>query len=529
MVKIEGNQMSILFDNFSLKEYEMFLKSKLLPEYDLSYDHEADNYTITAPARFARLFDPTIALPEQMPLEFCPAMFDYQRFIVNHALHAKRYAIWSECGTGKTLMFLEFARQVTHITGGRVLIFSPLEPLFQTIEESAKFYPEGYEIEYLKHREDVESWCIKPGPGVAITNYEKMIDGEIQQLKYLAGLILDESSILKTGGGKIKWNLIHSGKGIEYKLSCTATPAPNDTMEYASQASFLEKLRNEGEILWTYFIRDKEGNWHVKKNGKDAFYRFLSGWSIYLRHPRKYGFKDNTKDVPEPVFFDYPVEMTPEQHTIAANFTIDNSGQFDMFMESGRIGLVGRSKLNQVAKGFYYEQDGDDTRTIYIPSNKPDKVASLARADMEAGLQVIIWTVFDAEGDMILDRLRDVAVNLTGKMPREKRIEHIRAFKLGKLPILISKAELIGYGMNFQNCGSMVFSGWNDSFEQWYQAIRRSYRYGQTRSLHVHVPFIKELEGIILSNIMQKRDKYEYDVTTMEKNYIHAMKEIKNV
>src|SRR3990167_11402603 len=120
------------------------------------------------------------------------------------------------------------------------------------------------------------------------------------EMRRLSGVAFDESSRLKGGGGVIKWHLIRSCRGIEYKLSATATPAPNDTMEYASQASFLEKLRNEGEILWTYFSRDKYGTWSVKPHAREAFYRFMASWSIYLRDPKDYGFNDILATLPPP-------------------------------------------------------------------------------------------------------------------------------------------------------------------------------------------------------------------------------------
>lgn len=526
-ITITNDTLNIKFDKFSTEEYELFLRSKKLSESIISYDDEKDIYQLSTPARFATLLGIDTKINFSSALSIPDFMFDYEKYIINTALKARRYAIWADCGMGKTLMFLEYARQVSHITGGRLIIFSPNEPMYQTVEEAQKFYGEELQVSIIKKRDDIVPWIKTPGPGVAITNYEKMADDQIPELKWLAGVILDESSILKTGGGKIKWNLIHSCKGIPYKLSCTATPAPNDTMEYASQGSFLEKLRNEGEILWTFFTRDKSGEWKVKQHAKHQFYRFMSGWSIYLRNPVKYGFKDNTATIPAPRIFQYKIPQTQEQISLSAYYTCDGVGQMNMFGGDGKLGIVSRSKLSQIAKGFYYDKD---SKPVPVKSLKPQKVADIVTEDaLQENLQVLVWTVFDEESQILYDllkpRLRMAVAMLDGSMSREARIDILEKFRHGQILVLISKARLLGYGMNFQNCGSMVFSGWNDSYEQWYQAIRRAYRYGQKKSVKIHVPYIQELEGIVLDNVLSKRDKFENDVNIMEQNYIEAMRE----
>jgi hypothetical protein len=265
------------------------------------------------------------------PLPLASYLFDYQRFIVAQALASKRYAIYADCGLGKTPMQLEFARQVADRTAGKVLIFAPGNVIEQTREEALKFYGYMADIRRLETRAELIAWLKAPAEGnwfelQAITNYEKLIEGQLPELRHLAGLVLDESSILKSGGGVIKWNLIKSAKGIEYKLSCTATPAPNDIMEYASQAAFLEKLRTEGEILWTFFSRDKRGNWRIKPHAQAGFYRFLASWSIYLRDPKHYGWGDNLASIPEPVFLEHPIEPTGAARVRAGLLRADRRG-----------------------------------------------------------------------------------------------------------------------------------------------------------------------------------------------------------
>jgi hypothetical protein len=185
-------------------------------------------------------------------------------------------------------------------------------------------------------------------------NTEKFMDkkeGLIPELRQLGCFALDESSILKTGGGTAKWNIIKSTKGIEYKLSGSATPAPNEAMEYASQASFLETITNDGEIIWTFFSKTKTGEWYIKPHAMEAFYRFLSGWSNYMRTPAAYGFKDNVKPVPQPEFIVHQVQATPEQMQEAQRYRFEIGAGL---IGDQRMGVKERMKLSQIAKGFVY-------------------------------------------------------------------------------------------------------------------------------------------------------------------------------
>lgn len=386
-----------------------------------------------------------------------------------------------------------------------------------------RFYANGLPIMKLERREHLIAWLkdeiiAHHESPLAITNYEKLIDGQIPELRNLAGLICDESSILKSGGGVIKWNLIKSARGIEYKLSCTATPAPNDIMEYASQAAFLEKLRTEGEILWTFFSRDKKGNWRIKPHAEAGFYRFLASWSIYLRDPAHYGWADNLSNIPAPEFKDYELPMTDAQRKESQRlFHSTGAGLFG----DKRLGVRERSKLSQLAKGFLYEPDKSARR---IHSIKPQFIAGLIESEVAAKLQPLIWTVFDEESELLAQSVPHLQLaTLTGKTPAKQRLEIIEEYRHGRLNGLISKASMLGFGMNFQHCGSMIFSGWDDSYERFYQAIRRAYRYGQTRRLRVHIPYIPELEGMILDNIFRKQANFNADAERMERYYFDAL------
>lgn len=334
--------------------------------------------------------------------------------------------------------------------------------------------------------------------------------------------MLDESSILKTGGGTIKWNLIRSARGIEHKLSCTATPAPNDPMEYASQAAFLEKLRSEGEILWTYFSRDRRGAWAVKPHARKAFYRFLSGWSIYVRNPARYGWRDVLAGLPNPEIVEEQLPLTEEQRRLMLREQVEQgSGLFGL----DNMGVRQRSRRQQMARGFLYERG----HTRQVASFKPGHVAGIAEREAADVGSVLVWTTFDEEGRILRDLLgrnnAGVAL-LTGSTPPARRLRDLEAFRSGEVRILITKPQLAGYGLNFQHCRSMVFSGFDDSFERMYQAIRRCHRHGQTRLVRVFVPHVPELEGLVLDNVRAKERRFIAEVSEQEAAYIEAMWEM---
>jgi hypothetical protein len=292
-------------------------------------------------------------------------------------------------------------------------------------------------------------------------------------------------------------------------------------MEYASQASFLERLRSEGEILWTYFTRDKAGNWRVKPHARRAFYAFMATWSIYLRDPSRYGWRDVLADLPPPEITEERLPLTAEQRGLAQAFHVENgSGLFG----TERLGVRQRTKLAQLARGFLYE----GRRVRRVASRKPGQVAAIALSEAAAGRQVLLWTTFDEEG-AILSGLLPRAAALSGATPEAERERTLERFRAGEIRILITKPQLLGYGMNFQFVRSMVFSGFDDSFERMYQAIRRAYRLGQTEPVRVFVPYVPELEGLVLENVRAKERRFLAEVATQEDAYIEALRELGEV
>lgn len=537
-VTFSGDRLRVHFDRFDIDAYDRFLQVKQLPEFEIDFDADQATYTITAPRRFAGLLGET--LPDrgagELPLK--DFLYDDQAAIVRMALECKRFACWSMIGGGKTLIQLEFARHAIHRTGQRALIVTLNDIVPQTIEMCRQFYGNDLPIHRIESRRelrDFSSGKLDTGASLGITNYEKFNPDEegqtVNEVRQLGCLIVDENR-LKGGGAKQKWAIIHSSKGIEYKLSCTATPAPNETIEFASQASFLERMRGENEIIWTYFQRDEVSHrWVIKRHARKAFFEFMAGWSIYVADPRAYGWRKDFPDVPPPQMLIHEVPITAAQQRELQKFSVAPSGQLSMF-RNRQANAIERGKLSQIAKGFRYVKRNGVRRVKSIESKKPATIANLAVQDFSRELQGIIWTLFDEEADILSAELTDRGLDhalLTGRTKRSDREKILEQFRSGKIPWLITRGSMLGYGMNFQHVGSMIFSGWNDSFETYVQAIGRAVRHGQQRSVRIHLPLVRELEGDQLENVLAKQERHRDAVAEMQQNYIDASRRLRGV
>lgn len=511
---------------FGPESYRLFLDSKRLPESVVSHDWRDGSYRIEAPARYAGVFGMEPPAREGSGAGFLPALLDRQLFAVRLALRGKRFAVWYDTGLGKTLIELEFARHVQARTGGRVLIITPLNVMPQFAEEAARFYGDSLRLLTLRTGAGMRAWARHGEPGIALANPEKFLtpDESVPEAHYLSGVVLDESSLLKASGGRMKWSLIKSCRGIEYKLSCTATPAPNDTMEYASQASWLERISSDGEVLWTFFRKDGEGGWHVKPHARPAFYRFLAGWSLYMRDPAAFGFRDDLKDIPDPETLEHHLGTTPEQEREALTEASGGHVRRRVLLDSARMDLRARTRCRELAAGFLLRGG----KAVRVPSLKPPFVARLAREDLADGRQVLIWTKFDEEGVILGEELRGVdgLETLSGKDSADARAGKIERFRKGATRILISKPELLGYGLNFQQCSSVIFSGFDDSYERFYQAMRRVCRYGQRRSVRVHTVIVTGLEDVVYANVRRKEARVDAEVRYQEMGYREAMRDL---
>lgn len=441
-----------------------------------------------------------------------PALFDYQRWIVDMALDRERFAVYADCGLGKTLIQLEWARRLIAVGVGRLLIVAPLQVCPQTIAEAEHFYGDALVVQNVTDRDKLARWLVD-GSGVAITNYEKL-DGTTEPIAVDA-VVLDESSVLKQSMGARRTALMHAFKGIRWKLACTATPAPNDRVEYAEHAFWLDVVRSTREFLAAYFV-NRDGEWQLKYHGERDFYRHLAAWSVFMRSPAAYGFEDNLRDLP-PLEVRYPqVPLTAEQSEAARLY---EAGVQPSLFGATPGGIVSRTKVQQIAHGFLYE----DGKVVKEYSTwKPDAIADLANVD-HADEQVIVWVTFDEEARQLGVLIPDSIV-LSGKSSMSLRNATIEAFRKGEgARVLIVKSAMFGFGLNLQNCRVQIFSTITDSFERFYQAVRRSHRYGQTKPVIVYVP-LTQLDEAICQNVMAKEAVWAEDGYRQERAYIDVLR-----
>jgi hypothetical protein len=365
----------------------------------------------------------------------------------------------------------------------------------QTIQEAKAWYGDGLDIEAIKASE-LGGWLQgADGPQIGVTNYEAIREGLPSH--DLGGLILDESSMLKSHYGEWGLRLIEMGRGVDWKLCCTGTPAPNDRIEFANHAVFLDRAKTANEFLAKYFINrgETQNRWELKAHAIKPFYRDLSDWSIFLTNPSTYGWKDNVGITPPIHIHVETIDLTDEQRQAAQSLT----GQ----LVTTNVGGIGdRGKLSQIAKG----KGG-------MATNKPEFIKRLVNSWPEES--TIIWCHYNDEQDG-MERIFPDAVSISGATKQSDREEGIDRFKRGESKILISKPKVLGFGLNLQICTRQVFSGIKDSYEEFYQAVKRSNRIGSTRPLNVHIP-VTELEMPFVDNVLRKADRVELDTVEQEK------------
>lgn len=491
---------NITIEDFSSEEYQNFLKIKLFPTYKINKNVFTVNTKLLS----------TMGLDKDEPpnfKNFNPKLFDYEKFVVELALLKRRFAIFMDTGLGKTFCFLEWVRFVKDLIPRnlKILIVSPLMVITQTIKEQEKFYGK-IDIDNV-YNVGLEDW-IDSESKIGIINYDKF-KTPIDFKGRVGAIVLDESSILKDFTSVIRTNVINASKGIGYKLACSATPAPNDREEYANHAYFLDQVRSYQEFFSRFFINRDDG-WIIKPHAVEAFYKYLSSFSIFLRNPKNYGFKDNLKGLKPPIFHELPVEVTKEQSQAVYNMN-KNVG---LGLIEKVNGITSRNKYSQISRGFLYSENG----TKRIESNKPDMILDIVRKHPKE--KIIIFTNFEEEGTILkekLDGTRKLDI-ISGSTNYEKRMEIIENFKNGGVDILLSKPRLLGFGLNLQACSVVIYAGINDSFEQFYQSLRRVYRYGNEKQINVYIP-VTRWEKVILENVMRKQRIFEYDSNYQEGLY----------
>jgi superfamily II DNA or RNA helicase len=413
------------------------------------------------------------------PDHYIAPLFPFQRDIVTMACRVGRFCIWADCGMGKTAMQLEWAHQVHQHTGGNVLILAPLAVSHQTVREGAKF---GISCSFAATQADVQ-------PGITVTNYEKLAHFDASSF---SGVVLDESSILKAYTGKIRNQIIDSFAQTPFRLACSATPAPNDYMELGNHAEFVGVMTRT-EMLAMFFVHDggDTAKWRLKGHAVAKFWEWVCSWAVTIRKPSDLGDSDDTFTLPALEINDCTVETPREAVT-------DDSGQMGLFaMEAKTL-----SDQRQVRKA-----------SLQL---RVDAAAQLANSNSE---QWLIWCDLNDESTALAADI-DGAVQVTGSDSDQHKEDAMLGFQQGAIRVLVSKPSICGFGMNFQQCHNVAFVGLSHSYEAFYQAIRRCWRYGQQQPVQAHIIY-DVAEGAVVQNIRRK----ESESTAMAEAMVSIMKE----
>lgn len=358
-------------------------------------------------------------------------LFPFQEFIVKRALKAGKYAIFADCGLGKTLMQLTWAEQVVKHTKKPVLILAPLAVVGQTKQEGIKF-----------------NICMN---NIHVYNYEQLdnIDCSVY-----SGIVLDESSILKNFEGQTKKQIIDNFKETPYKLACTATPSPNDPMELGNHSEFLDVM-SRNEMLAMYFVHDggETAKWRLKGHATKLFYQFIGTWAIMLNKPQDIGFSMDGYDLPSLNLIDRQIKTANRDNGQLFNDAIISATNFNQELRLTKI-----ERLDEV---------------VNIINSKPDE-------------NFIIWIKQNEEGELLKELIPE-AVEVKGSDSNEWKESKLLGFANNEFRILITKTKIASFGMNYQNCRNQIFASLDFSFEGLYQAIRRSYRFGQKEQVNIYL------------------------------------------
>ena len=375
--------------------------------------------------------------------ELNPALFDFQKYCVKRALEAGKFAMFEDCGLGKTIQQLEWSQKVIEHINMPVLILAPLAVINQTIKEGVKF---GYTVNEIDEA-DAETTL---EPGIYITNYDNMDNVEAS---LFGGIVLDESSILKNFQGKTRTQLIDDFRHTPYKLACTATPSPNDTSEICNHSEFLDVM-TRNEMLAMYFIHDggSTSDWRLKGHAQQSFWDFVSTWAVMLNKPSDIGYDDKGYDLP-PLNVQQVIVETPKR---------DNGMLFN----------------TTAVNATEYHKELRETYQVRL-----DKVAEMVKASDE---NFIIWIGHDDEGKYLRTLLPD-AIEVKGSDSRQYKKEKLLGFARNEFRVLITKLKIAQFGMNYQNCHNQIYASLDFSFEATYQGIRRSYRFGQTEQVNIYL------------------------------------------
>jgi hypothetical protein len=385
-----------------------------------------------------------------------PGLFPHQIALTRWALRRGRAAIFADTGLGKSRMQLAWADAIHQSTGHRVLILAPLAVAAQTKDEGAQI---GIQVTHARDGADATG-------GIVITNYDRLHRFDPSQF---GAVVLDESSCIKHHDAKTLRTLLDSFKNTPFKLCATATPAPNDWTELGTHAEFLGICTRQ-EMLAEFFTHDGGDTsvWRLKGHARHIFWQWVCQWGALVRRPSDLGFDDTAYLLP-------PLHL--HEHTVDT--------------EMPAHGMLFASEAQTLT-------ERRDARRLSIADRVSD-CASIVNADRDPW---VVWCDLNAEGDALRNAIPG-AIEIRGADDAEDKERKLADFAAGRIRVLITKPSIAGFGLNWQHCARMAFVGVTDSFESYYQAVRRCWRFGQRRDVHVHV-FASTAEGAVVANLKRK-------------------------
>lgn len=414
----------------------------------------------------------------------------HQRYLVRWACAKGRAAIFADTGLGKSRLMCEWGKQVAAHTGGRILFLSPLAVAMQTVDEAIRV---DLDVKYLREESsivqeaamlgmDLRRAAIDTGNQFIITNYEMLHNFD---LTLFDGVVLDESSILKNFDGRLRKRITDQCESVPYKLSCTATPSPNDYMELGTQAEFLGVM-SRPEMLAMFFQHDSNqtSKWVLKGHGRRKFWEWMATWAVFIQSPEDLGL-DGSEYVLPPLNIEY--HEIPTDHPVANTLT---------------------------------------ERRDAKKASMADRVEYAARTTVGAGDEpVVVWCHLNDESAALTSAIPG-AVEIKGADKPDHKEKRMIDFTRGNTRVLVTKPSIAGFGLNWQHCNTVVFAGMTDSFEQFYQAIRRCYRFGQKRPVTVHC-FLSSAERNVVENLQRKEQQHnELSKSLREFMNVHMQKEV---
>lgn len=410
--------------------------------------------------------------------DLASALFPHQRAMVDWALGRGRAALFADTGMGKTIMQMEWARVVSEHSKGRVLVLAPLAVAHQTVAEARRF---GIGAEYCRAGESRSP--------IVVTNYEMLKEFDPGDFY---GIVLDESSILKSFTGATRTAIIEAFRDTPMRLACTATPAPNDHTELGNHSEFLG-IKSRVEMLAEYFAHDggSTQDWRIKGHARDVFWRWVCSWGAVVSRPSDIGFSDEGFELPPLVEEEIAIELDPIEARTTGLFADD------------AVSLADQRALRR--------------------STMEARVAAVSERVNASGAPAIVWCDLNAESDALARAIPD-AVEVVGSDDADSKTRKLMAFSSDEARVIVTKPTIAGFGMNWQHCADMYFMGPSHSYETTYQAVRRCWRFGQKKAVTVNT-CVAGPEWPIQQNARAKRDAAE----TMKTSMVAAMRDFNEI